>query len=124
MIDKRPAQMTESLERHRLVRPDGRRVVCYGGAPAVVEWTMSNAPDWEGIHLRHDALADEWVAVSPRRSQRPGGVIVQPSPREACPLCPEGDELPFPYAVAAFENRVRFRAPSRPRLLRLAIAKW
>ena len=116
MIDTRSAQLTETLARHRLTRPDGRGVLCYGGSPTDVEWRISDGPDSEGIHLRHDALADEWVAVSPRRSRRPGGLIAASDTPPTCPLCPGGDELPFPYAVAAFENRFpAFSARARPR---------
>jgi UDPglucose--hexose-1-phosphate uridylyltransferase len=116
MIDTRPAQLTETLARHRLTRPDGRLVVTYGSTPAAVDWAVSDAPGSEGTHLRRDALADEWVAVSPRRSGRPGGLIEETELRTACPLCPGGDELPFPYAVAAFENRFpAFSSRAQPR---------
>lgn len=57
-----------------------------------------------GLHLRHDALTDTWVGVSPARNTRPLTTTPgQDGP--ACPLCPGGAEVPFPYTAAVFENR-------------------
>jgi UDPglucose--hexose-1-phosphate uridylyltransferase len=56
------------------------------------------------LHLRHDALTDRWVAISPVRNVRPqtrSGDAQAPD----CPLCVGGPEVPFPYEAAVFDNR-------------------
>jgi len=55
--------------------------------------------------IRHDALADEWVAVTAHRQTR-----THLPPAELCPLCPSTaerlTEVPEPdYDVVVFENR-------------------
>ena len=58
------------------------------------------------LHQRHDALTDTWLAISPARNLRPFTGRSAPSvAAPACPLCPGGPELPFPYEAAVFENR-------------------
>lgn len=105
------------VARHLWTHPDGRRTHVYGDTPpTTTDRQLVDAPD-PSIHLRHDPLLDEWVAVTPKRSERPGGWR---DDREAvCPLCPGGAELPFRYLAAAFENRfptfsVGARAPEGP----------
>lgn len=102
---------TEALARTDLRHVDGRRLSLYGAydgqqLPATGEPTSPTA-----IHLRHDALTDRWVAISPARNTRPHAAADPASrpaaeaPTPACPLCPGGPEVPFPYDAAVFDNR-------------------
>jgi UDPglucose--hexose-1-phosphate uridylyltransferase len=94
----------DTLLRHELRHADGRRLHLYGaydGTP------LPGGPPGEGpppVHLRHDALTDRWVAISPARNTRPqsrsvGGHV------PSCPLCVGGPEVPFDYEAAVFDNR-------------------
>lgn len=95
----------ETLARWDLTHGDGRRVFVYGefdGQPLPVD----GAPGaWPALHLRHDALNDQWVAISPARNTRPQSAPSAADAAPACPLCVGGPELPFPYEAAVFENR-------------------
>ncbi len=95
----------EQLTRNELRHEDGRRLFVYGaydGQPVREGDPLNGHP---ALHLRHDALTDRWVAISPARNTRPQS---RPTPQEAtpsCPLCPGGPEVPFPYEAAVFDNR-------------------
>lgn len=93
------------IERHELRHADGRRLFLYGvhtGQPL-----PQDAPggEWPALHLRHDALRDRWVAISPARNTRPQTAPARGQLSTRCPLCVGGPELPFPYEAAVFENR-------------------
>jgi UDPglucose--hexose-1-phosphate uridylyltransferase len=95
----------ERLERWKLRHGDGRRLFvygAYGGQPLPQD---APAGAWPALHLRHDALNDQWVAISPARNTRPQSAAVGTMAAPACPLCVGGPELPFPYEAAVFENR-------------------
>jgi UDPglucose--hexose-1-phosphate uridylyltransferase len=109
---------TLELPRHRWLHPDGREVSVYGGAAAPVALTPEGLREEGGLHLRHDVLLDEWVAVTPRRAARPGGRATSTpatAPESTCPLCPGGVELPFAYRAASLENRFPTFAKGAPR---------
>jgi UDPglucose--hexose-1-phosphate uridylyltransferase len=95
----------ERLERWELRHGDGRRLFVYGayGGQPLPEDEPAGA--WPALHLRHDALNDQWVAISPARNTRPQSAAVGTTAAPACPLCVGGPELPFPYEAAVFENR-------------------
>lgn len=106
---------TEALPRTDLRHVDGRRLSLYG-AHAGHQLPADGAPAAPtAIHLRHDALTDRWVAISPARNTRPDAddapdaVAAADAPTTpavaGCPLCPGGPEVPFPYEAAVFENR-------------------
>ena len=109
----------DTLERRELRHGDGRRLFVYGdyaGAPL-----PQDAPGgvWPALHLRHDALNDQWVAISPARNTRPQSAPIGATAAPACPLCVGGPELPFPYEAAVFENRfptLLAEPPEPPRL--------
>jgi UDPglucose--hexose-1-phosphate uridylyltransferase len=95
----------ETLPRHDLRHGDGRRLFVYGaydGSPLPESGLPDELP---ALHLRHDALTDRWVAISPARNTRPQSRPSASGTAPACPLCPGGPELPFPYEAAVFENR-------------------
>jgi UDPglucose--hexose-1-phosphate uridylyltransferase len=94
----------EDLLRHELRHADGRRLHLYGtydGTPLPGEGGAEAEPT---VHLRHDALTDRWIAISPARNTRPQSRAAR-GPAPACPLCVGGPELPFPYEAAVFDNR-------------------
>jgi UDPglucose--hexose-1-phosphate uridylyltransferase len=96
----------ERLERHELRHGDGRRLFLYGDrGPDARLPANAVAGAWPALHLRHDALTDRWVAISPARNTRPQSAPVGDRAAPACPLCVGGPELPFPYEAAVFENR-------------------
>ncbi len=95
----------ERLERWELRHGDGRRLFvygAYGGQPLPQD---APAGAWPALHLRHDALNDQWVAISPARNTRPQSAVTGSTAAPACPLCVGGPELPFAYEAAVFENR-------------------
>jgi UDPglucose--hexose-1-phosphate uridylyltransferase len=92
------------LPRHELRHADGRRLHLYGaydGSPLPSGTGGQRAP---AVHLRHDALTDRWVAISPARNTRPQTRRADDRV-SACPLCVGGPEVPFPYEAAVFDNR-------------------
>lgn len=95
--------MATHLTRTTLLHGDGRRLLVYGEhGPATPLSAGDGAPS--GLHLRHDVLTDSWIGVSPARNTRP--LTTAPGDdTPACPLCPGGPEVPFPYTAAVFENR-------------------
>jgi UDPglucose--hexose-1-phosphate uridylyltransferase len=126
---------TEPLPRHELHHADGRGLWLYGAGAGGELPTTADPSEPSAIHLRHDALTDRWVAISPARNTRPhvddtdaddgaddgaadadvgadgGDAVAAPEggPDDAtvpsCPLCPGGPEVPWPYEAAVFENR-------------------
>jgi len=109
--------MMETLERHELQHGDGRRLFLYGRrGPDAHLPAHSAAGAWPALHLRHDALTDRWVAISPARNTRPQSAPIGNRAAPACPLCVGGPELPFPYEAAVFENRfpTLFADPPEP----------
>ncbi len=106
----------EPLPRTDLRHPDGRRLSVYGaydGNPLPADATPGA---WPALHLRHDALTDRWVAISPARNTRPQSRATDDAPAPACPLCVGGPELPFAYEAAVFDNRfpTLLSAPPEP----------
>ncbi len=95
----------EDLERWELRHGDGRRLFVYGAYAG--EGLPQDAPGgaWPALHLRHDALNDQWVAISPARNTRPQSAPTRATAAPSCPLCVGGPELPFAYEAAVFENR-------------------
>jgi UDPglucose--hexose-1-phosphate uridylyltransferase len=107
---------SEALLRTDLRHADGRRLSLYGAYDGQTLPTDGGPAAPSAIHLRHDALTDSWVAISPARNTRPqaddapGGIRRAPesgtaAPAAGCPLCPGGPEVPFAYDAAVFENR-------------------
>jgi UDPglucose--hexose-1-phosphate uridylyltransferase len=96
----------ERLPRHGLRHSDGRSLYVYGAYDGS-ELPADSAPgEWPALHLRHDALTDRWIGVSPARNARPQSHGAAPAAvTPTCPLCIGGPELPFPYEAAVFENR-------------------
>lgn len=95
----------ETLERWELTHGDGRRLFVYGdydGQQLPIDGTPGA---WPALHLRHDALNDQWVAISPARNTRPQSAPSAADAAPSCPLCVGGPELPFAYEAAVFENR-------------------
>jgi len=94
-----------TLVKHELVHPDGRRVLVYGDLAKGATLAPSGAEiEVGGIHRRLDLLTREWVAISPARNVRPLDAEA-PLDDAECPICPGGVELPFAYEAAVFENR-------------------
>jgi UDPglucose--hexose-1-phosphate uridylyltransferase len=93
------------LQRHELAHEDGRRVFVYGGLAAGSALSEHAETGLGGIHRRLDLLTQEWVAMSPARNVRPLDSTKPERAEDACPVCPGGLELPFPYNAAVFENR-------------------
>ncbi len=109
----------EDLERWELRHGDGRRLFVYGTYAG--EGLPQDAPGgaWPALHLRHDALNDQWVAISPARNTRPQSAPIGATAAPSCPLCVGGPELPFAYEAAVFENRfptLLEEPPEPPRL--------
>jgi UDPglucose--hexose-1-phosphate uridylyltransferase len=104
----------EELERRGLRHGDGRRLYLYGAHSG--ESLPQDAPggEWPALHLRHDALRDRWVAISPARNMRPQTAPSVSQRSTGCPLCVGGPELPFPYEAAVFENRFPSLLPEPP----------
>ncbi len=95
----------ETLERWELRHGDGRRLYVYGAYSGEPLPADTPGGEWPALHLRHDALTDSWVAISPARNTRPQTAPTLDRPAPTCPLCVGGPELPFPYQAAVFENR-------------------
>ena len=90
--------------RNDLVHPDGRAFHVYGRlSGSLQDQPVATGHDPSALHRRFDRLNGTWVLVSPARNSRPGGALAGAEP--ACPLCPGGPELPWPYEVAVFDNR-------------------
>lgn len=105
----------DTVERRELRHPDGRRLYVYGTDHGGALPHTSQDGQWPALHLRHDALRDRWVAISPARNTRPQTAPSDGRDAPACPLCVGGPELPFPYDAAVFENRFPSLLPDPPR---------
>jgi UDPglucose--hexose-1-phosphate uridylyltransferase len=99
----------ERLEKRRLTKPDGRRLILYSRrpiSPAIAATAPPGARVGANSHLRWHPLRGEWVAYATHRQDR----TFQPGPQEN-PLAPTTDsghptELPAgDYDVAVFDNR-------------------
>lgn len=102
------------LARHDLVHPDGRAFAVYGELHGTLDGQPADH-DVSALHLRWDRATASWVAISPARNTRPGGVAGAASDRApSCPLCPGGVELPFAYDGAVFDNRFPALSPHAP----------
>lgn len=95
----------DPVPRTELRHTDGRRLFVYGAYDGSPLPDDAAPGEWPQLHLRHDALTDRWVAISPARNTRPQSRATDAAPAPACPLCVGGPELPFPYEAAVFENR-------------------
>lgn len=109
----------EELRRWELTHGDGRRLFVYGSYAGEALPADSAPGAWPALHLRHDALNDQWVAISPARNTRPQSAATATVAAPACPLCVGGPELPFAYEAAVFENRfpTLLAEPPEPPLL-------
>jgi UDPglucose--hexose-1-phosphate uridylyltransferase len=96
--------IVNGLSRHDLHHDDGRRVFVYGELDAGARLAAGVETGLTGIHRRLDLLTHEWVVISPARNVRPLDTD-EDGDEDACPLCPDGIELPFEYEAAVFENR-------------------
>lgn len=99
-----------ALERHELRHRDGRRLFVYGelrGSLAAEASPGEGASEaGHDLHQRLDRLTGDWIAISPARNVRPNMPDDRPAEgTAACPFCPGGVEVPFPYGAAVFENR-------------------
>ncbi len=110
------------LQRHELRHADGRRLFVYGHLAADALPSDGPGGEWPALHLRHDALRDRWVAISPARNTRPQTAPSVTQRSTGCPLCVGGPELPFPYEAAVFENRFPSLVPTPPEPPRLEAA--
>ncbi len=90
------------LARHELHHADGRRLLVYGA----LEGSLDDRPatdEPQAIHKRLDRFTEAWVGIAPARNTRPLDSAAETA--EACPFCPGGAEVPFPYEAAVFDNR-------------------
>jgi UDPglucose--hexose-1-phosphate uridylyltransferase len=111
------------LVRHDLRHPDGRAFHVYGElAGGFPDQPAPVRADGSQLQRRFDRMTGAWVLISPARNRRPGGDVaaapqaagaVAPG-APACPLCPGGVELPWPYDVAVFDNRFPSLSPDAP----------
>jgi hypothetical protein len=95
----------EQLVRTDLRHGDGRRLFVYGRYDGHQPEPLPADEGTAELHLRHDALTDRWVAISPARNTRPQSRAGHDDSASRCPLCPGGPEVSFPYDAAVFENR-------------------
>lgn len=104
----------QRLERRELRHGDGRRLYLYGAHGSQSLPQDAAGDESPALHLRHDALRDRWVAISPARNMRPQTAPSVTQRSSGCPLCVGGPELPFPYEAAVFENRFPSLLPAPP----------
>ncbi len=86
------------------LRHDDGRLLSVYGEHGSADLPTFGAGEPSQLHLRHDALTDTWVGVSPARNSRPL-TSTPATAASSCPLCPGGPEIPFGYEAAVFENR-------------------
>jgi UDPglucose--hexose-1-phosphate uridylyltransferase len=107
------------LQRHDLIRPDGRHLYVYGSLHGRLPEGHGESPAPSDVHKRLDVFTDTWVAIAPARNARPLDSSAGESGASSCPFCPGGFEVPFPYDAAAFDNRFppfREHPPTPPEL--------
>ena len=100
-----------TLTRHELFHADGRRLLVYGP----LRGSLDDVPGGEApqaIHKRLDVFTGAWVGIAPARNARPLDTAAETA--EACPFCPGGAEVPFPYEAAVFDNRFPSFRPAPP----------
>ena len=103
-----------ALDRHDLTHPDGRSFYLYGERSGSLEGQPAEVSQ-AALHMRFDLSTRTWVAVSPARNQRPGGLAAGgATSTDGCPLCPGGVELPFGFDAAVFDNRFPSLVPQPP----------
>jgi UDPglucose--hexose-1-phosphate uridylyltransferase len=103
-----------TLDRHDLVHPDGRSFFLYGNRVGSLDGQPAEVSE-AALHMRFDLATRSWVAVSPARNKRPGGLATgAKTPTDGCPLCPHGVELPFDFDAAVFDNRFPSLVPHPP----------
>lgn len=91
------------LPRHVLFHPDGRRLIVYGELHGSLDDEGPVAANERAaIHKRLDVFTETWVGIAPARNARPLDSVAEVA--EACPFCPGGREVPFPYEAAVFDN--------------------
>jgi len=100
-----------TLARHELFHADGRRLLVYGELCGGLEDEPA-ADEPQAIHKRLDVFTDAWVGIAPARNARPLDSTVESA--VACPFCPGGAEVPFPYEAAVFDNRFPSFRPTPP----------
>jgi len=102
---------TRTLPRHDLYHADGRRLLVYGELCGDLD-DESAVDEPQAIHKRLDLFTGAWVGIAPARNARPLDSTVETA--EACPFCPGGSEVPFPYEAAVFDNRFPSFRPAPP----------
>lgn len=102
------------VRRHDLTHPDGRSFYFYGERHGSLDDQPVERSE-AALHLRLDLATRSWVAVSPSRNQRPGGLATgATTPTDTCPLCPGGVEVPFAFDAVVFDNRFPSLVPHPP----------
>jgi UDPglucose--hexose-1-phosphate uridylyltransferase len=97
-----------------LFHTDGRRLLVYGELHGSLDGEAPfAAPEGGLIHKRLDVFTDAWVGIAPARNARPLDSVAEAA--EPCPFCPGGNEVPFPYEAAVFDNRFPSFSPEPPR---------
>lgn len=99
------------LPRHELFHADGRRLLVYGALDGSLDGD-AEADEPQAIHKRLDVFTGAWVGIAPARNARPLDSAAEAA--EACPFCPGGTEVPFPYEAAVFDNRFPSFRPTPP----------
>jgi UDPglucose--hexose-1-phosphate uridylyltransferase len=96
------------LARHELRHADGRRLFIYGELRGDLDGEIAPDAPPPQLHQRFDPLLAQRTAIAPARNTRPYAPVREDEDVDSdvpCPLCPGGPEIPFPYELAAFENR-------------------
>jgi len=101
----------QTLPRHELFHRDGRRLLVYGDLCGTLDDEPA-ADEPQAIHKRLDLFTGDWVGIAPARNARPLDPAAETA--EACPFCPGGTEVPFPYEAAVFDNRFPSFRPTPP----------
>ena len=91
-----------ALPRHALFHADGRRLLVYGELHGSLDEDPDATDEATMVHKRLDVFTEAWVGIAPARNLRPFDSVAEVA--EACPFCPGGREVPFPYEAAVFEN--------------------
>jgi UDPglucose--hexose-1-phosphate uridylyltransferase len=99
------------LARHELFHADSRRVLVYGALAGSLD-DRPGTEEPQAIHQRLDVFTGAWIGIAPARNARPLDSAVEVV--EACPFCPGGAEIPFPYEAVVFDNRFPSFRPTPP----------